>query len=94
MPGPLFSTDRMDILPPWTAGMEFWSAIYQDPKMMTYLGGPFSEEHMKQRVQKWIDHWKEHGYGTGIIRLRTGEFTGTSALFWTEIDGEKLIEIG
>jgi hypothetical protein len=54
----LFSTDQLDLVHPSAVQPEFWTAVYRDPAMMEYLGGPFSEERAKERSERWIRHWE------------------------------------
>ncbi len=69
--------------------------VYQDPSMMTYLGGPMSVEAGKARFQKWLKLWETESLGPCLIQNKTTkEVVGSVVLFYTDLDGEKVFEIG
>lgn len=51
--------------------------LRKDPEVMRFLGGPASENEARLRFERDLDHWKLHGYGLRVARLReSGEFVG------------------
>jgi RimJ/RimL family protein N-acetyltransferase len=91
----LYSTARLDLKALSESDFDLFYTTYSDPEMMRFLGGPMKVEIAKIRMQKWAKHWTEYGFGPGVLHLKkTGEQVGLSALFHTEIENEKVLEIG
>jgi RimJ/RimL family protein N-acetyltransferase len=69
--------------------------VYQDPLMMTHLGGPLSTELAKERFQNWLRIAANSKFGPCIVRYRGGtEVIAGVGVFPSEIEGESVFEIG
>jgi ribosomal-protein-alanine N-acetyltransferase len=70
-------------------------AILQDEETMYAYEAPFT----KEKVQEWL-HWnltsyEENGFGLwAIIDKPTQHFIGQCGIVYSEVEGEKLLEIG
>jgi len=75
--------------------LEFLHSLYLDPRMMAHLGGPLSESVVQERLQKWMGHWRKFAFGVGLLRWKdTRQKIGVSGLLHSEIEGEKVLEMG
>jgi RimJ/RimL family protein N-acetyltransferase len=92
---PYLSTSRIDLLPMTEKDVDLYFKLFSNPQVMAHLGGTVERVNIEGRHRKAMDHWKQHGFGTGVICLReTGEKIGIASLFWTEVEGEKVLERG
>lgn len=58
------------------------------------MGGGRTEAQTHDRLQIWIDHWKEHGYGIWLLREKaTGQLLGRAGLHTYVIDEKEEIEL-
>lgn len=92
-------TPRLDLIGPCERDrdrfLRMLIRLYADPRMMTHLGGPLSEDYLRGTLDRWFSHWAEHGFGPSMVRLRaTGDLIAQVKLAWIELDGEKALEIG
>lgn len=91
----LFVTKHLELHRAYSSDLNFLVKLYQNQEMMAYLGGILSRELIEERLKKWSAHWEASGFGFGIVRLRNSpQEVGACILFQTEIEGEKLFEIG
>lgn len=71
--------------------------MLKDPKIVTYItdGVPFSEDQFEGIRNAFIDHWKEHGFGPGIVYDRTTQKpVGAGGFKMITVDEEKLVDLG
>jgi [ribosomal protein S5]-alanine N-acetyltransferase len=70
--------------------------IYQDPIMMTHLGGPMPLELAEQRFQKWLGIIAHSQFGPCCVVTYRGQsdVIATVGIFPSEIEGELVLEIG
>jgi len=58
-------------------------------------GKPLSEERIAERIQKAVDHWQQHGFGSWVFRLKKdGKFIGLGGLKIHQIDGQAVVGLG
>jgi RimJ/RimL family protein N-acetyltransferase len=92
---PFVSSLRCDLLPLTKEDLTLYLRLFSDPTVMAHLGGPVERKLIEDRHRKALDHWQQHGFGTSVISLRkTGEKIGIASLFWTQVEGEKVLERG
>ena len=92
---PHFETKQLALHRACSSDLNFLFKLYQNQEMMTYLGGTLTQELIEERLKKWNTHWDDYGFGLGIVRLKDSpQEIGVCILFHTEIEGEKLLEIG
>ena len=69
-------------------------AIFDDPRVAQWLGGPRPEVEQSLRVDRMIAHWEDHGFGAYVLRQRgTAAVVGYAGLMWTEATGERQVEV-
>ena len=69
-------------------------ALWTDPRVTAWLGGPQDEEVQRQRFERHLRHWTEHGFGLWVLRERgTGAFVGYAGLCATEVPGYRTVEV-
>lgn len=71
------------------------NALHKDEEVAKTLGGVWSDNFLESRMQTYIDHWDEHGFGLWMFYdKKSGVFIGRGGLVETEIDGQKEVEVG
>jgi [ribosomal protein S5]-alanine N-acetyltransferase len=73
--------------------------LYIDPLVVKTIasaeGKPLSEEKIAERIQKALDHWQQHGFGSWVFRLKKdGLFIGVGGLNIHQIDGQAVVGLG
>jgi RimJ/RimL family protein N-acetyltransferase len=73
--------------------------LYTDPLVVKTIasaeGKPLSEEKIAERIQKAVDHWQQHGFGSWVFRLKKdGLFIGLGGLNIRQIDGQEVVGLG
>jgi RimJ/RimL family protein N-acetyltransferase len=73
--------------------------LYTDPLVVKTIasaeGKPLSEEKIAERIQKAVDHWQQHGFGSWVFRLKKdGLFIGLGGLKIHQIDGQEVLGFG
>jgi RimJ/RimL family protein N-acetyltransferase len=76
-----------------------YQRLYTDPLIVKTIasaeGKPLSEEKIAERIQKAVDHWQQHGFGSWVFRLKKdGKFIGLGGLRIHQIDGEAVVGLG
>jgi RimJ/RimL family protein N-acetyltransferase len=67
-------------------------AMYNEPRVAKWLGGPRSQTDW---LEDKLAHWKEHGYGEWVFRERDAEaLVGRAGLRWVTIDERAEVEVG
>jgi ribosomal-protein-alanine N-acetyltransferase len=52
-------------------------AVLNDPRVAAWLGGVKPDEERSAQVDRWLDHWEQHGFGVWLLRRRgTAEVVG------------------
>ncbi len=70
-------------------------AMQQDPRVMATLGGMVSETELQARHERNLEHWRQHGFGWWVARLRSdGRFVGRGGLRRANVDGKDEVEVG
>jgi RimJ/RimL family protein N-acetyltransferase len=73
----------------WREGdVELMTAIYAEPEVVRYLR-PLDLDGTRQQLSRFVDHWKEHGFGLWAVEDRaSGRLIGRIGLVhhddWTE----------
>ena len=58
-------------------------------------GKPLSEQKIVETIQQAVDHWRQHGFGYWVFRLRKdGQFIGRGGLTNHQMDGEAVVGLG
>jgi [ribosomal protein S5]-alanine N-acetyltransferase len=101
MPNPIanITTPRLfaqAITPPHYA--EF-HRLFTDPLVVKTIasseGKPLSEEKIAERIQKAVNHWQQHGFGSWVFRLKKdGVFMALGGLKIHQIDSKAVVGLG
>jgi ribosomal-protein-alanine N-acetyltransferase len=71
------------------------TAMYADPAVMTFLGGPRSYEMTQQHIERIIQNYQEYGFGLwAVIHKGDRRLMGRCGLIPQTIEGEGEVEIG
>ena len=82
MAAPTLETERLILSAPARTDFPEQVAMWSDPEVVRHIGGvPFSEEETWARLLKYVGHWELMGYGTWIVREKTGGFVGEVGFF-------------
>jgi ribosomal-protein-alanine N-acetyltransferase len=71
-------------------------AMYQDPWMNRYIGGPPPprEEYWRRVRETWPAYYARHGFGLwATVRKEDGRLMGRCGLLSQEVDGERHVEV-
>ena len=61
--------------------------LYSDPEVGKTLGGTRSPEQVRVRVERFLDHWQQHGFGLWLFHLQeSGRFVGYTGLQKVRLD--------
>lgn len=90
----MLATSRLE-LRVWTAGdFDLAMALWGDPDVTRFIGGPFSEEQVRQRLSREIANQERYGVQYWPLVLRTtGEPVGCCGLAPFQPD-ERIYELG
>jgi RimJ/RimL family protein N-acetyltransferase len=70
-------------------------AIYNDPRVAEWLGGPRSRSEWLNWLGSRLTHWDRHGYGDWVFEERDGNaLVGRAGLRWVTIDQQSEVEVG
>lgn len=73
---------------------ELLIALWNDPRVAVWLGGTQPEPELSLRVDRWLAHWDEHGFGPWLLRRRgDAEVVGYVGLLRTAAVGEPAVEV-
>ena len=62
---------------------EPFAALNADPHVMRFFTRTFTREESDAQVDRFVAHFKEHGYGLWVVEI-DGQFAGFTGLNWTE----------
>lgn len=80
-----FTTEDLDCL----------SALYADPTVMTFLGGPRSYERAQQHLGQIMQNYEEYGFGLwATVHKGDRQLMGRCGLIPQVIEGKSEVEIG
>ena len=101
MPNPIATIATPRLLAEAIAPLHFneLHCLWADPLVMKTIasaeGQPLSEEKIVERIQKAVDHWRQHGFGSWVFHLKKdGKFIGLGGLKVHHIDGEAVVGLG
>jgi RimJ/RimL family protein N-acetyltransferase len=79
---PRLETQRLILTGPTLTDFADMAAMWADPEVVRHIGGvPFSEEDSWARLLKYVGHWQLMGFGTWMVRDKSGGFVGEVGLF-------------
>jgi RimJ/RimL family protein N-acetyltransferase len=78
MTEPTLETDRLLFRPFRESDLDDLAALYGDPEVMLFLGdgNPRTREQTKERLDRMLGHWREHGFGIWALFSKGGGFVG------------------
>jgi ribosomal-protein-alanine N-acetyltransferase len=69
--------------------------LFQDPRVMRYLGGPKNDDFCHSQLRGQLRQWKANGFGIWVFRERAGNgFVGICAFFQARYLGVREISFG
>jgi RimJ/RimL family protein N-acetyltransferase len=78
---PTLETERLILKGPTVDDYPDIAATWADPEVVRYIGGvPFGAEDTWQRLLRYAGHWALLGFGSWIVREKTGGFVGDVGL--------------
>lgn len=77
------------------AHWQTWRGVGADPRVMATLGGVWSEEEARKKLEWNCRQWDENGHGLWMFFLRTtGGFAGRCGIRRMSVNGTDEIELG
>jgi ribosomal-protein-alanine N-acetyltransferase len=92
---PTLETERLLMSPITEGDLDDVAALYADADVMRFIGlrGPLTREQTQERVAFMVDHWRKHGFGMWLLRLKDGgDFVGRCGLRY--LDNSDEVELG
>jgi ribosomal-protein-alanine N-acetyltransferase len=91
-------TDRLLCRRPFAGDTHDYRALLLDEEVSAWLRPPplppFRPGEPESLLSKDIAHWETHGFGPwSLIDLDSGDFIGRGGLAWTQVDGERAVEL-
>ncbi|MDR3292676.1 MAG: GNAT family N-acetyltransferase [Clostridiales bacterium] len=91
----IYETDRTYTREMNTNDIKSLSEILQDAEVMAAYEHAFSDEEVREWLDKQMRRYEEYDYGMwAVILKKTGEMIGQCGLSVQEVNGEKVLEIG
>ena len=76
------------------ADLPFLTRLWQDSRVMRWLGGVRSDEQVEIALAKDLDHWSTYGFGRWILRSQQEPCGQTKLAHWRSPSGDDEVEIG
>jgi RimJ/RimL family protein N-acetyltransferase len=78
MTEPTLETERLLFRPFREGDLDDLAALYGDAEVMRFLGNgnPRDREQTKERLDRMLGHWREHGFGIWALSDKGGGFVG------------------
>ena len=91
-------TERLLCRRPFAGDAHDYRALLTDERVATWLRPPplpaFRAGEPEALLTKDIAHWEAHGFGAwSLIERRSGAFAGRGGLCWTQVEGERAVEL-
>lgn len=94
MPAPdSFTTERLHARRIDADDLPFLVAMFADDRVNATLGGPRTDAELSTMLDARIGHWRDHGFGTWIVRDGRGVPVGWVGLGTTELGGPGSVEL-
>lgn len=88
-------TARLTGRPVVADDLRFVDGVWNDERVAPNLGGVCSEQQSRDRIERWIRHWHDHGFGPTLFHERaTGKPIGWGGLQFASIGSEERLTVG
>jgi ribosomal-protein-alanine N-acetyltransferase len=91
MNDPHLQTDRLVCRPFRADDLDDLAALYADAEVMRFLaqGRPLDREQTRERLERMLRHWREHGFGMwALFEKEGGGFLGRCGVNYAHRPGE------
>ena len=73
----------------------FLAGVWNDERVSPAIGGARTDQQLRDRIERWTDHWDAHGFGTTLFHVRiTGEPVGWGGLQHSTIGIGECLTVG
>ncbi|MFN3232207.1 MAG: GNAT family N-acetyltransferase [Alphaproteobacteria bacterium] len=80
--------------PPTESDFDLLHQMHTDPNIMKTLGGLQDEAFTRRVLVRFIDHWRQHGFGVWMFEDKAGRgFVGRGGLQKVRVEGQSETEI-
>ena len=62
----MIETARLSGRPVVDDDLAFVSRVWNDERVAPTIGGPRTEQQLRDRIGLWTRHWSTHGFGLGL----------------------------
>jgi ribosomal-protein-alanine N-acetyltransferase len=88
-------TEHLLFRPLMLSDLDDLAALYADPEVMRFLGGPRSREEVQHILNRYIREYEIYGHSFfATIEKREQRFIGQCGLLMQEVEGQPEIELG
>jgi len=90
----IFETEQLQFRPLTTADLDDLAALYADPEVMRFLGGPRNKDEVQRVLSGYFREYSIYGDSFfAIIQKSDQRFIGYCALLKQEVEGELEVEL-
>lgn len=91
----ILETERLSLRQMDEGDFDALAAILQDPLVMYAYEHAFSDEEVRQWLDRQLERYARYGFGLwGVIEKATGEFIGQCGVTMQDVEGREVPEIG
>lgn len=98
MPIDAVVTERLRCRAPGVGDERHYEALTSSAEVGAWLRPPPLDPFGSADAARWLDsdvqHWRAHGFGPWVLFDHSdGSFVGRAGLHWTEVEGQRVIEL-
>ena len=91
----IVETEHLLFRPLMLSDLDELAALYADPEVMRFLGGPHSKEEVQNILNRYIREYEIYGHAfLATIQKSDQRFIGQCGLLTQEVDGQPEVELG
>lgn len=91
----ILETQRLILREITAADFDAWSAVLGDPEVMYAYEHGFTDEEVRQWLDRNLQRYAEDGHGLwAVIEKETSDLIGLCGLTWQDWEGRQVLEIG
>jgi ribosomal-protein-alanine N-acetyltransferase len=91
----IFETEHLLFRPLTHTDLDDLAALYTDPEVMRFLGGPRSRDEVQRVLNRYIKEYQMYGHSFfAIIQKSNEQFIGQCGLLEQEVEEQPEVELG
>lgn len=91
----ILETEHLLFRPLTLSDLDDLTALYADPEVMRFLGGPRNRDEVQRVLNRYIREYEMYGHSFfATVRKSDGQFVGQCGLLHQEVEGQTEVELG